>query len=277
MASKDPAALFYIDKWLVATAEMDADLRGWYLNLILHQYDKKSLPNNIEVLAVLANVKFSEFERFKQMFEQVLRHKFKENESGRLKQEFATEVIQAREKFTEKRELAGKIGYFIKFVKRVHGDDYKFLEYLKNEIDFENLDTKDEENLKQVLKQMLKLYINTNKDIDNDALITIKQENEMLVKTASPYAKKIIPSLDEVIEYIVFEKLASQNEAEKFFDYYQANGWRVGKNTMKDWKAAARNWLKNASNFNKSNNNQQSRLEKFENSPSRLDKFLGHE
>ena len=137
---KDPAALFYIDKWLVATAEMDADLRGWYLNLILHQYDKKSLPNDVEALAVLANVKFSEFERFKQMFEQVLKHKFKQDDEGRLKQHFAAEVIQAREKFTEKRGLAGKIGYFIKFVKRVHGDDYKFIEYLKNEIDFEKLD-----------------------------------------------------------------------------------------------------------------------------------------
>jgi hypothetical protein len=87
-------------------------------------------------------------------------------------------------------------------------------------------------------------------DIDNK-IIDIIKEDSMLVKTASPYAKKIIPSLDEVIEYIVLEKLESQNEAEKFFDYYQANGWRVGKNSMKDWKAAARNWLKNASNYNK--------------------------
>ena len=79
----------------------------------------------------------------------------------------------------------------------------------------------------------------------------IKKEDSMLVKTASPYAKKIIPTLDEVIEYLVLEKNESQNEAEKFFDYYQANGWRVGKNPMKDWKAAARNWLKNASNYNK--------------------------
>ena len=29
------------------------------------------------------------------------------------------------------------------------------------------------------------------------------------------------------------------------YNYYEANGWRVGKNPMKDWKAAARNWMKN--------------------------------
>ena len=31
-------------------------------------------------------------------------------------------------------------------------------------------------------------------------------------------------------------------DAERFVDYYTANGWKVGKNPMKDWKAAVRNW-----------------------------------
>ena len=29
---------------------------------------------------------------------------------------------------------------------------------------------------------------------------------------------------------------------EVFFNYYEANGWKVGRNPMKDWKAAVRNW-----------------------------------
>ncbi|MDY7397028.1 transcriptional regulator [Aureibaculum sp. 2210JD6-5] len=36
----------------------------------------------------------------------------------------------------------------------------------------------------------------------------------------------------------------SKTEAEKFFNYYESNGWKVGgKTDMKDWKAAARNWI----------------------------------
>src|SRR5438045_5629970 len=31
-------------------------------------------------------------------------------------------------------------------------------------------------------------------------------------------------------------------ECEKFFDYYESNGWRVGKNPMKMWTAAMANW-----------------------------------
>lgn len=31
-------------------------------------------------------------------------------------------------------------------------------------------------------------------------------------------------------------------EIQKFYDYYESNGWRVGKNPMKSWQAAMRNW-----------------------------------
>ena len=48
------------------------------------------------------------------------------------------------------------------------------------------------------------------------------------------------PSLEEVQEYC--ESRQSSVNAERFMDYYTANGWRVGKNSMKDWKAAVRNW-----------------------------------
>jgi hypothetical protein len=33
-------------------------------------------------------------------------------------------------------------------------------------------------------------------------------------------------------------------EAQRFVDYYTANGWRVGKNPMKDWRATVRTWEK---------------------------------
>ena len=38
-------------------------------------------------------------------------------------------------------------------------------------------------------------------------------------------------------------------DVNRFFDYYEGNGWKVGKNPMKDWKATARNWSRN--NFDK--------------------------
>lgn len=33
-------------------------------------------------------------------------------------------------------------------------------------------------------------------------------------------------------------------DAERFIDFYESKGWFVGKNKMKDWKAAVRNWAR---------------------------------
>lgn len=47
------------------------------------------------------------------------------------------------------------------------------------------------------------------------------------------------------------ENNATDIEAQKFYNHYQSNGWLVGgKSKMKDWKAAARNWLLNSQKFN---------------------------
>lgn len=51
------------------------------------------------------------------------------------------------------------------------------------------------------------------------------------------------PTLDEVRAYC--EERGNGIDAEQFVDHYNANGWKVGRSPMKDWKAAIRNWEKN--------------------------------
>lgn len=48
------------------------------------------------------------------------------------------------------------------------------------------------------------------------------------------------PTLEEVKEYC--SERGNKVDPERWFDYYTSNGWRVGKNPMKDWKAAVRTW-----------------------------------
>lgn len=55
------------------------------------------------------------------------------------------------------------------------------------------------------------------------------------------------PELHEVQNH--FEEVGYLEEADNFFNYYESNGWKVGKNAMKDWKAASRNWIKNTKNY----------------------------
>ena len=51
------------------------------------------------------------------------------------------------------------------------------------------------------------------------------------------------PTLEEVQAYIL-EKGYSI-DAQHFVDYYESNGWKVGRNPMKDWKACVRTWNTN--------------------------------
>ena len=54
------------------------------------------------------------------------------------------------------------------------------------------------------------------------------------------------PTLEDVRRYCQERK--NSVDAERWFSHYESNGWKVGKNPMKDWKAAVRTWEK--SEFN---------------------------
>lgn len=52
------------------------------------------------------------------------------------------------------------------------------------------------------------------------------------------------PSIEEVFEHLSDSGYPYKIEAEKFWNYYESNGWKVGKNKMKNWKSAATGWIK---------------------------------
>lgn len=66
--------------------------------------------------------------------------------------------------------------------------------------------------------------------------------NELLKKKPQPQpAKRFVkPTESEVMAYC--KERGNGVDATKFCSYYEANGWKVGKNPMKDWKAAVRTW-----------------------------------
>jgi hypothetical protein len=58
------------------------------------------------------------------------------------------------------------------------------------------------------------------------------------------------PELEKVITFFRLEGF-SEIESRKFFNHFESNGWKVGgKSPMKNWHAAARNWMLNIQKFN---------------------------
>ena len=48
------------------------------------------------------------------------------------------------------------------------------------------------------------------------------------------------PTIEEITAYC--QEIGSKVNPQRFFDYYTSNGWKVGRNPMKDWKATIRRW-----------------------------------
>ena len=75
-------------------------------------------------------------------------------------------------------------------------------------------------------------------DNDNEYDNDLKKENTLEGVKEKRFAP---PTLQEVKDYCL--KMGYTHvDAERFIDYYASNGWMVGKNRMKDWKATVRNW-----------------------------------
>ena len=81
----------------------------------------------------------------------------------------------------------------------------------------------------------------------------LSTNTNVLVEGESPPAKEkkkamrkvfVKPTPTEIQTYVDEHQL--HVDVNRFFDYYEGNGWKVGKNPMKDWKATARNWSRNS-------------------------------
>jgi DNA-binding transcriptional MocR family regulator len=71
--------------------------------------------------------------------------------------------------------------------------------------------------------------------------INIKEHQDIKnIKSKEESARFIRPTLEEVASYC--EERKNNVDPQRFIDYYTANGWKVGRNPMKDWKAAVRTW-----------------------------------
>ena len=91
-------------------------------------------------------------------------------------------------------------------------------------------------NLRQISeKSPPEIEIELEKDIE------IEKEIHSSAKSTTTKRKRFEkPTLSQITQYCLERN--NNVYAEQFYDYYESNGWKVGKNSMKDWKAAVRTW-----------------------------------
>lgn len=93
-------------------------------------------------------------------------------------------------------------------------------------------------------------YGEKEKELEKDKEIDIEIDNKC-ASTKQKRKRFVKPTISDIEQYCS-EKNISIN-AQQFIDYYESNGWKVGRNSMKDWQATVRRWASNNYGKKKSN------------------------
>lgn len=99
---------------------------------------------------------------------------------------------------------------------------------------------KQRERERLALEQLRDSHVTCHVELEKEK--ELKKELDIELESKEKRKRFTPPTLDEVKAFIR-ENNYTVN-ADRWFDYYSANGWKVGKNPMKDWKASVRYWNK---------------------------------
>ena len=88
-----------------------------------------------------------------------------------------------------------------------------------------------------------------------DKSATRSQFSKPTIEECFSYCKELGLS---TYDYNGQQKSHAQTTAEAFFDYYESNGWKVGKNTMKNWRAALNGWIRRDAQYKKTGGSRKS-------------------
>lgn len=200
---------------------------------------------------------------------------------------FQNPVSISRQELMRISKISAKATYH-KCIKDLHNFDY--IQYLPSFNPFKGslvylfdmqssaklVSTHDHTNIETSIEQALAPYINKenilnlnieNEDTQpkNDIVLKVSKNRVKVVEINgekvdsknSPEKRTSIiqptntfqPTIEKIREFFMAQN-SNEVEAQKFFNHYQSNGWKVGgKAPMKDWQAAAGNWLLNIPKF----------------------------
>lgn len=99
----------------------------------------------------------------------------------------------------------------------------------------------------------LEIPLENENEIENEKEIEVEIEktekgNKVVRKKGKVFQK---PTKQEVLDFAEEEELRT-DIVDKWFNHYESNGWKVGQNSMKNWKASYRNWC--SSDYNQPKN-----------------------
>lgn len=241
---KSPAFRFYVGDFLLGCRRFSTEEVGAYILLLCEQWDNGAIIPNDENLIK----EITKCTKMKVINKVLL--KFKKDENGDFFNERLEKERQRQNDFNSKQKANGQKGGRPKSI--------------DNQIDSISVDKPmglPNESQTQTQKKP-----SVSASVSNTISKDIVGENPPLppefsldngIKNVKPRIVFVKPSIYEVKNYFneytksVLSDEKLQTMANAWHDHYTSNGWMVGKNHMKDWKAAVRTWAgRDSKSFN---------------------------
>lgn len=148
----------------------------------------------------------------------------------------AINPVLIKEKRGGARENSGRKSKEIKINQNNQIENFEKTENQNNQIDLQK-ETKKSTPLNPLKENNKNIYT----PITPSGVIAPKGDDTQLDLEEAIKVKKFVkPTIEEILTYCRERK--NSINAERFFDFYQSKGWRVGNQPMKDWRAAVRTW-----------------------------------
>ena len=215
---KSPAFQFYVQDFLVGVRHMNTEETGAYILLLCEQWEEGHIKKDAAFLKKIAKISIKKLQNVLEKFIEVDKGIYK---NIRLEKE-REKQMDRRNKLAENGRKGGRPSM--------------------------------KENQMVIFEKPKGLANQNQKErLSSSSSSSFSDTN---VSHRIPKVKKSVigksfeaPELKEIAEYFSEQTQNRWTEKEikmqsnKFFNYYTSNGWKVGKNAMKDWRATARNWI----------------------------------
>lgn len=203
--SKDPAFLLYYKDFDSDTADWEADAVGWYMRLLIFQAGSGYIPNDIEEIAQVARVKFSEYQSFSKRWAVRLACKFIPLSDGKLYNKKLAKVQSERKSGAIKKSVLAVFGNFLKSAKLGVMEEKSLKEVFHKEKSFyEILDA-------EKRKEEILIFL-------NNSIFCINNNKQPLTKRIAKRTQQEDEVEDENVNKEVIEKEKKVVEKKSFSD-----------------------------------------------------------
>ena len=229
---KDPAVLFYTSDFLTGCALMSMAQRGKYITLLCLQHQQGHLSEE-DMLDVCGGYDKKIFSKFEQDEDGLYFNKRMDVESNKRKK-----YVESRQNNLKK--TSEPISHMESHMKS-HMEEHMSA-HMENHME-SHMENENENIDKSIFPFSFNNNLSHNERISNErseldmSSSKDKETDIYIIKGFTP------PSLEEVKKYCA--ERGNNVDAEHFYNYYESNGWRVGRNPMNDWRASIRSWENN--------------------------------